>query len=60
MIEELTRRRAKQAPPSLVTEKFEKDDDSNHHIDFIAATANLRASNYTIDQVRKALRVVTP
>ena len=23
--------------------EFEKDDDSNHHIDFIAAAANLRA-----------------
>ena len=23
--------------------EFEKDDDSNHHIDFIAACANLRA-----------------
>ncbi|KAI9220444.1 ubiquitin-activating emzyme E1 [Blastocladiella britannica] len=27
---------------------FEKDDDSNHHIDFIAACSNLRASNYNI------------
>lgn len=27
---------------------FEKDDDSNHHIDFIAACANLRADNYGI------------
>lgn len=27
---------------------FEKDDDSNHHIDFIAASANLRAWNYRI------------
>lgn len=27
---------------------FEKDDDSNHHIDFIAAAANLRAMNYSI------------
>ena len=28
--------------------EFEKDDDSNHHIDFIAAAANLRAANYAI------------
>ncbi len=28
--------------------EFEKDDDSNHHIDFIAAAANLRAQNYAI------------
>ena len=28
--------------------EFEKDDDSNHHIDFIAAASNLRALNYSI------------
>jgi len=28
--------------------EFEKDDDTNHHIDFITATANLRAKNYSI------------
>jgi len=27
---------------------FEKDDDTNHHIDFITAAANLRAMNYNI------------
>ena len=27
---------------------FEKDDDSNHHIDFIAACANLRAEKWGI------------
>ena len=27
---------------------FEKDDDSNHHIDFITAASNLRAENYNI------------
>lgn len=27
---------------------FEKDDDTNHHIDFINATSNLRATNYEI------------
>lgn len=30
---------------------FEKDDDSNHHIDFINAASNLRARNYKIKEV---------
>ena len=30
---------------------FEKDDDTNHHIDFITAASNLRASNYQIEPV---------
>lgn len=45
----------KQIPPAkslgefrLVPVEFEKDDDSNFHIDFIAAASNLRALNYTI------------
>ena len=29
--------------------QFEKDDDTNFHIDYIAATANLRAKNYEIE-----------
>ncbi|CAK5051657.1 unnamed protein product [Meloidogyne enterolobii] len=29
---------------------FEKDDDTNHHIDFITAASNLRAENYTIEK----------
>jgi ubiquitin-activating enzyme E1 len=29
---------------------FEKDDDSNFHIDFIHATANLRARNYRVTE----------
>ena len=28
--------------------EFEKDDDTNHHIDFIACASNLRAMNYNI------------
>ena len=28
--------------------EFEKDDDTNHHIDFITAASNLRAINYGI------------
>ncbi|EEB05828.2 ubiquitin activating enzyme E1 [Schizosaccharomyces japonicus yFS275] len=31
--------------------EFEKDDDSNHHIDFITAASNLRATNYQIKPV---------
>ncbi|KAI0723211.1 ubiquitin activating enzyme [Earliella scabrosa] len=45
----------KQLPPpsSLVGYRlnpveFEKDDDTNHHIDFITAASNLRAMNYNI------------
>lgn len=33
--------------------EFEKDDDSNHHIDFITYTSNLRATNYGIKLVSK-------
>merc|ERR1712142_1090334 len=32
----------------ITPEEFEKDDDSNGHIDFIVACSNLRASNYSI------------
>jgi ubiquitin-activating enzyme E1 len=32
---------------------FEKDDDKNHHIDYITATSNIRASNYRIDKADK-------
>lgn len=27
---------------------FEKDDDTNHHMEFITAASNLRAENYSI------------
>ena len=42
------------APSSLVGYRlnpveFEKDDDTNFHIDFITAASNLRASNYKIE-----------
>jgi ubiquitin-activating enzyme E1 len=33
------------------TIEFEKDDDANFHIDLISAVANLRARNYSIDEV---------
>lgn len=32
---------------------FEKDDDSNHHIDFITAASNLRARNYGITEANR-------
>lgn len=41
-------------PPSslagyrLTPVEFEKDDDTNHHIDFITSASNLRAMNYNI------------
>lgn len=34
----------------LTPVEFEKDDDTNHHIDFITAASNLRADNYEITQ----------
>lgn len=37
----------------LTAVDFEKDDDTNHHIDFIAAASNLRAENYKIPQADK-------
>ena len=33
--------------------EFEKDDDSNFHVDYIAATANLRAENYEIQPAER-------
>ena len=35
-------------PDKLIPEDFEKDDDTNGHIDFIHACSNLRAQNYKI------------
>ena len=35
---------------SLIPADFEKDDDSNYHIDFINACSNLRARNYKITE----------
>lgn len=34
-------------------EKFEKDDDSNGHIDFIFACSNIRAKNYNIREIER-------
>jgi len=38
----------KAAGMKITPEEFEKDDDSNGHIDFIVACSNLRAMNYSI------------
>ena len=37
----------------LMPHEFEKDDDTNFHIDFISTAANLRARNYKIPEVDK-------
>jgi len=37
----------------LVVIDFEKDDDTNHHIEFVAAASNLRAANYSIEPADK-------
>lgn len=37
-------------PEKMHPEEFEKDDDSNGHIDFIHACSNLRAKNYRIKE----------
>lgn len=34
----------------IIISEFEKDDDTNYHIDFIHAAANLRARNYKITE----------
>ncbi|KAM3716758.1 Ubiquitin-like modifier-activating enzyme [Dirofilaria immitis] len=38
----------KKTMKSLIPIDFEKDDDSNHHMEFITAASNLRADNYQI------------
>ena len=38
---------------SLSPSSFEKDDDSNHHVDFVHSCANLRASNYSITNINR-------
>jgi hypothetical protein len=36
---------------SVKAEEFEKDDDSNFHIDFIHAMANCRSANYSLGKI---------
>nr|CDP98556.1 BMA-UBA-1, isoform a [Brugia malayi] len=38
----------KKTTKSLIPIDFEKDDDTNHHMEFITAASNLRADNYQI------------
>jgi len=42
-------------PPQLVVivRSFEKDDDTNSHVDFITACSNLRATNYSIENANR-------
>merc|ERR1711879_339591 len=49
-IKELQAELAKIKTPSesVMVSEFEKDDDTNHHIDFITACSNLRCRNYKI------------
>ena len=35
-------------PITMYPEEFEKDDDTNYHMDFIVSASNLRATNYGI------------
>jgi len=50
-IKELMERLSKLKVPEkqLQVSEFEKDDDSNHHIDFITAASNLRCLNYQLN-----------
>ncbi|XP_020582086.1 ubiquitin-activating enzyme E1 1 [Phalaenopsis equestris] len=45
----------KRLPPGfrMCPIQFEKDDDTNYHMDFIAGVANMRARNYSIPEVDK-------
>jgi hypothetical protein len=36
----------------LEVEEFEKDNDENFHIDFIHAVANVRATNYKLEEMK--------
>jgi ubiquitin-activating enzyme E1 len=37
--------------PTVEAQEFEKDDDTNFHIDFLHALTNLRARNYKLDEM---------
>jgi len=39
--------------PDMIAAEFEKDDDSNFHIDFITAASNLRSWNYRIKEASR-------
>lgn len=50
LIQSLTDKASKVSKDKFQAAEFEKDDDKNFHIDFIHATANLRARNYRIPE----------
>ena len=55
-VDEIARGSSSSSPPSslagyrMTPAEFEKDDDTNHHVDFITACSNLRARNYKIGE----------
>ena len=49
-MEQLTLDSQQITPDNVFPADFEKDDDTNFHIDFINATSNLRARNYKITE----------
>ncbi|CAB3372660.1 Hypothetical predicted protein [Cloeon dipterum] len=49
IVQELQTAREKIAGLKIKPLDFEKDDDSNQHMDFIVAASNLRAANYSIE-----------
>ncbi|XP_024981571.1 ubiquitin-activating enzyme E1 1-like isoform X1 [Cynara cardunculus var. scolymus] len=58
VIDELSKKleqRRKTLPSGYIMKpiQFEKDDDANYHMDFIAGLANMRARNYSIPEVDK-------
>lgn len=48
-----TSEEATNPPQNVVPAVFEKDDDTNHHIDFIWAAASVRAENYGISSTSR-------
>lgn len=53
LIEQLNSEKQTCGIDNLLPEKFDKDDETNGHIDFVAAAANLRATNYKIQTATK-------
>jgi len=53
MIEELTAQAKAAKDLTFIPADFEKDDDTNFHIDFIHACSNLRARNYNITEANR-------
>lgn len=53
IIDEITKMCAEHKPVVPVPADFEKDDDSNFHIDFITACSNMRAWNYYIEETSR-------